>query len=272
MKKFIVLPILKILYSQPIKLSNIYMLWRLRALVFYTIISVTMVLFFILFWVPMQLSYVSYSFRYRVAELFSYIFIYLLWLVCGIKFTVTGRENLPVDGKPYIVLSNHQSFWENFFMQLLIPQHSWVIKRELFDIPVFGFGLRSVLPIAVDRSNNRSVIQILEEGSKKIEAGLSLIMFPEGGTVKIDRSVKFKPSAAKLALNTRVPIVLIVHNAGLVWPKGFWFKRSGTVRVKVIECISSEEISTYSADARELTDYIQEKINSEKKVLIDLGV
>jgi len=248
------------------------MFWRFRVLAFYTIISVIMVLFFILFWVPMQLTAVSYGLRYKVAELFSYIFIYLLWLVCGIKFTVIDREKLPVDGNPYIALSNHQSFWENFFMQVIIPEHSWVIKKELFDIPVFGFGLRSVSPIAVDRSDSRSVVQILEEGSKKIESGLSLVMFPEGGTVKIDRSVKFKPSAARLALNTGVPVVLIVHNAGLVWPKGFWFKRPGTVKVKVIECLSSEQISSYGADARALTDYIQEKINSEKKILIDLGV
>jgi 1-acyl-sn-glycerol-3-phosphate acyltransferase len=233
------------------------MFWRFRVLAFYTIISVIMVLFFILFWVPMQLTAVSYGLRYKVAELFSYIFIYLLWLVCGIKFTVIDREKLPVDGNPYIALSNHQSFWENFFMQVIIPEHSWVIKKELFDIPVFGFGLRSVSPIAVDRSDSRSVVQILEEGSKKIESGLSLVMFPEGGTVKIDRSVKFKPSAARLALNTGVPVVL---------------KRPGTVKVKVIECLSSEQISSYGADARALTDYIQEKINSEKKILIDLGV
>ena len=248
------------------------MFWRSRVLTFYTIISIIMVLFFILFWVPMQLSNVSYSSRYKVAELFSYIFIYLLWLVCGIKFKVIDREKLPVDGNPYIALSNHQSFWENFFMQIIIPEHSWVIKKELFDIPVFGFGLRSVAPIAVDRSDSRSVVQILEEGNKKIESGLSIVMFPEGGTVKPDCSVKFKPSAARLALNTGVPVVLIVHNAGLVWPKGFWFKRPGTVKVKIIECLSSAQINSYGADARELTYYIQEKINSEKKILIDLGV
>ena len=60
------------------------------------------------------------------------------------------------------------------------------------------------------------------------------------------------------------PVVLIVHNAGLVWPKGFWFKKSGTVKVKIIECLSSEQISSYGSDARELTNYIQEKINENR--------
>ena len=243
------------------------MLWRLRALVFYTLISLILILFFIIFWVPMLLSPIYSSFRYNVAMLFSYIFIYLLRITCGIKFKVTGIEKLPKDGLPYLALSNHQSFWENFFMQILVPKHSWVLKKELFDIPLFGIGLKSLSPIAIDRKDSRSIIQILTEGRIKIEAGLSLVIYPEGGTVKVDRNVTFKPSAAKLALETKTPIVLIVHNSGQFWPKGFWFKKPGTIEVKVLECISRERIITYNKDARELNEYIQERINTEKNAL-----
>ena len=62
----------------------------------------------------------------------------------------------------------------------------------MFDIPIFGWCLRTVTPIAVDRSNSRSLVQILEEGKEKIEQGLSIIMFPEATRVKIDKNVKFK--------------------------------------------------------------------------------
>lgn len=51
-------------------------------------------------------------------------------------------------------------------MQLIIPKHSWVLKKELFDMPVFGWGLRMLNPVAIDRSNSRSVLQILTEGQK----------------------------------------------------------------------------------------------------------
>lgn len=246
------------------------MFWRLRTLAFYTIISICMVSFFILLSIPMQLLNASYKYRYKGAEIFSYIFIYLIWFICGIKYKVEGVEILPKDGKPYLALANHQSFWENFFMQLIIPKHSWVIKRELETIPVFGWVIRTVQPIAVDRNNSRSVAQILREGAKKIEAGLSLVMFPEATRVKVDQSIKFKPSAAKLAINTNSPIVLIAHNAGLVWPKGFWFKRTGTISVKIIEYIPKEKIA--EQDVRELTTYIQETINQEKNNLVELGV
>ena len=110
----------------------------------------------------------------------------------------------------------------------------------------------------------------MKEGTKKIESGLSLVMFPEATRVKVDKNVKFKASAAKLAINTNSPIVLIAHNAGLVWPKGFWFKRSGTISVKIIEYIPKEKIA--KQDVRELTAYIQETINREKNKLVELGV
>jgi len=226
--------------------------------------------FFVLFCIPVQFIGAPYSWRYKMSEIFSYIFIYLIWAICGIKFKTEGLEKLPRDGKPYLVLANHQSFWENFFMQLIIPKHSWVVKQELLDIPVFGRCLKTVRPIAVDRKNSRSVVQILKEGERKIDAGLSIVMFPEATRIAVDKSVSFKVSAAKLALNAKVPIALIAHNAGLVWPKGFWFKQDGTVQVKVIEVISAEEAA--KKDARELTAYIQEKVNSEKSKLVSDGV
>jgi len=242
------------------------MIWRLRVLAFYTIISAFVVSFFLIFCIPIKLIGAPYSFRYKIGEVFSYIFIYLIRFICGIKFQVEGLELLPNDGKPYLLLSNHQSFWENFFLQLIIPIHSWVIKEELLEIPLFGWGLDMVRPISINRNASTSVAQILREGKKKIDSGLSLIIFPEGGTVPVNKSVKFKASAAKLAKNTGVPVVLMVHNSGLMWPKGFWFKQPGTITVQVIECMSSEQIE--AIDVRELNAYIQEQINTAKNKLI----
>ncbi|MBN8511424.1 MAG: 1-acyl-sn-glycerol-3-phosphate acyltransferase [Rickettsiales bacterium] len=247
------------------------MIWKLRILLFYTLISLVMVSFFILFWLPLQFIPSSFKLRYRLAVFFSYIFIHLMWIICSIKYNVEGIEKIPTNGKPILALSNHQSFWENFFVQLIIPMHTWVIKKELYDIPVFGPSLKTVEPIAVDRTKTNSVSQILEEGSKKIANGISIVMFPESTRVKATSSVKFKPSAAKLALDTSTPILLFAHNAGLVWPKGFWFSRPGTVKVKIIEYISKEQLSKFS-DPRELTEYIQEKINNEKTILVNQGV
>lgn len=241
------------------------MFWRIRVLFFYISLALLSISFYFFLFAPLYLARTPYSIRYKVGEAFSHSFIFLVKLLCGIDYKVIGLEKLPKDGKPYLALANHQSFWENVFMQLIIPKHSWVIKRELFDIPVFGWGLRTVEPIAVDRSNSRSVLQILEQGKKKIDQGLSIVMFPEATRVKVGKCVKLKPSAAKLALNTNVPIALIVHNAGVFWPKGFWFTKPGIITVKILEVIPVKKYKDH--DVRTLTEYIQERINTEKEKL-----
>jgi 1-acyl-sn-glycerol-3-phosphate acyltransferase len=241
------------------------MFLRFRTLIFYFLISFFTIVCFSIFYIPIKLFHLKYHTKYKLALVFSYSFIWLVKITCGLRYNVSGLEKLPSE--PSIVLANHQSFWDNVFMQLIIPQHSWILKRELFKIPFFGWGLKMVDPIAVDRRDNISVKQILREGQKKLQNGLWLIIFPESTRLRPEQITKFKPSAVKLASIAKVPIVLIAHNAGVYWPKGFWIKKSGTIQVKIIDVISVVELE--EQDVRLLTEQIQEIINAEKQILFE---
>jgi len=240
-------------------------IWRLRVLIFYTLVSIATFITFIICYIPMTFFNINYDIRYKIGFVYSHVFIWLAKVTCGLNYQVSGLDKLPTT--PSIVLSNHQSFWDNIFMQIIIPEHSWVLKRELFNIPLFGWGLRMVKPIAVDRNANISVKQILTEGQKKILEGLWLIIFPESTRLKPEETKKFKPSAVKLASITKVPIVMIAHNAGVYWPKGFWIKQPGIIKVTIIDVISVEEIE--QTDVRILTEKIEHVINSEKQRLFE---
>jgi 1-acyl-sn-glycerol-3-phosphate acyltransferase len=122
-------------------------------------------------------------------------------------------------------------------------------------------------PIAVDRSEGMSVRQILRDGKKKLESGLWLVMFPESTRLRPEQSVKFKPSAARLAREAKVPIVLMAHNAGIYWPKGFWIEKPGTIEAKIIEVIDKERVE--KDEVRSLTDRIETVINREKRILCE---
>lgn len=216
---------------------------------------------------PLIFFNMHYDSKYKIAAFYSRIFIWLGKFICGLDYNVYGIEKLPKA--PYLVVANHQSFWENVFMQVIIPKHSWVLKKELFNIPFFGWGLKLVDPVSIDRSNKASVSHILKQGADKFSQNISLIIFPEATRLRPEQTVRFKPSAAALAIACRVPIVLIAHNAGLLWPKQFWIKKPGIITVKIIEVIAHVDVAGY--DARSLTSYLEDKINKEKNILAGLA-
>lgn len=238
------------------------MFWYLRVSIFYlTIAGVTVGLF--PFLLIVTLLGAPYRYKYFIGKCYSIILIHLAKWICGLNYQVQGLEKLPKG--PAIFMANHQSFWENVFVQLIVPIHSWVIKKELLDIPVFGWGLRMVDPIAVDRKNSMSVNQISKVGRQKIQQGLSIIIFPESTRLKPNEYKKYKPSGVKLAMDNNIPIVLMAHNAGLFWPKAIWIKKPGLITVQIVSVIEPSEF--VDTDFRALTTRIEQIINDAKDVL-----
>ena len=103
------------------------------------------------------------------------------WLkvCCGLTHTIEGEENIPDD--PCVFASNHQSTWETITTQIFLPGLAWVLKKELFRIPVFGWGLWATRPIAIDRQERSTALeQVVKQGQQKIKQGRHVLIFPEG--------------------------------------------------------------------------------------------
>ncbi len=240
------------------------MFWIFRVLGFYLTITIFTITFMLVSYLPLRFG--NRKIKHIFAMIFSHTFIWLTKVVGGLRYKISGLDKLPKTTA--VVLVNHQSFWDNVFFQTIIPECSWVMKKELFKIPFLGWGLKLVDPIAVDRSDSMSVKQILREGQKKLKAGIWLVIFPEGTRLKPEETTKFKPSAVKLAVMSNVPIVLIAHNAGMYWPKGFWVKRPGEIQVKIVDVLYPETTEE-KQDVRSLTEKIEHIINSEKQALYE---
>ena len=75
----------------------------------------------------------------------------MLRLLCGIRVRVTGREHLPADGGPALIAAKHQSAFDTVVWLWLLPDAAYVLKRELLNIPVWGWLARGTGMIAVDR-------------------------------------------------------------------------------------------------------------------------
>lgn len=233
--------------------------WRARVLLFYFVVTILCII------VTLSLiisGFFTYKIAYKFCKWFSFAYIWSARTICALKYEIVGKEKLPKY--PCIVLSNHQSFWENIFMQILIPKHSWVIKQEIYNIPVVGPAFVKFLdPISVNRNDPTSLQRIIEKGKQKIKQGLWIVMFPEGTRVPVNKRIRIRPSGVKLASICKVPIVIVAHNAGLCWPPtSFWIKKSGKITVEIVDVIHPQDVE--GMDIRDLNKKVEAIIHESK--------
>lgn len=161
-------------------------------------------------------------------------------IICGVKVEIIGRENIPAQ-RAVVLAANHQSEWETYLLQVMKTPISTVLKKELLSIPFFGWGLRMVQPIAIDRAKRAGALkQILKQGKDRLSDGRSVLIFPEGTRTIPGEDKAFNKGAAMLAASAQAPILPVVHNAGHVWPGRTWRRYSGTITVVIGELIEVE--------------------------------
>lgn len=178
---------------------------------------------------------------------------FCLWwakVICGIRYEVTGLENLKKIPNG-VVLAKHQSEWETFLLQVMFIPSTTVLKKELLLIPFFGWALRLLEPIVIDRKARVNALkQVLAQGQEKLKDGRWVIIFPEGTRVQPGHPLPFNAGGAMLACKGKVPILPIAHNAGEFWPAKKFLKYPGTVKVVIGEPIFTDSISTSEANKR----------------------
>ncbi|HEX7080978.1 MAG TPA: lysophospholipid acyltransferase family protein [Gammaproteobacteria bacterium] len=184
---------------------------------------------------------------YRAARGWCRAMLWMLRRLCRLDFVVEGREHLP-EGSA-VVLMKHSSTWETIAQLELFPRQTWVLKRELMWAPFFGWVLRLLKPIAIDRRGGRAAVeQVIAQGRERLAEGLWVVIFPEGTRVPFGQTGRFGLSGALLAQAAGKPIVPVAHDAGRYWPRRGWLKRAGTVRVRI-----GSPIPTGGRDARDVT-------------------
>jgi 1-acyl-sn-glycerol-3-phosphate acyltransferase len=171
--------------------------------------------------------------RYKLAQVWVDVIMWSVEHVCGITYKVTGLENIPKD-KNGIILSKHQSSWETIALQRFFPPQVFLLKKSLLWLPIWGWAMAALKPIAIDRSNQKEALRILlKEGAQHLNEGLWLVVFPEGTRVAPGATKKFNAGGAMLAHRSGYPVMPVAHNAGEFWPRYSFFKFPGTVQVRI---------------------------------------
>jgi len=174
--------------------------------------------------------------------------------IVGIKSEVEGGENIPRGG--CIVASKHQSDWDIISLIPFMDLPAFIAKRQLMDIPFFGWAARALNTISIDRSlGGEAIPKMLQDAGDKLAHGAEVIIFPEG-TRKAplaDPDYRFGVTRMYLALN--VPVVPVAVNSGLFWGRNSLVLWPGTARARILPAIppglSQDEFQRRLADTIE---------------------
>jgi 1-acyl-sn-glycerol-3-phosphate acyltransferase len=121
-------------------------------------------------------------------------------------------------------------------MQTIFPAQTWVLKRELLWIPIFGWGLSLTRPIAIDRAAGKTALkQVIRQGIERLQAGLWVVIFPEGTRTTPGQQHRYAIGGAMLAQKSGFPVIPVCHNAGEFWPKQGFIKKAGVISLVIGE-------------------------------------
>ena len=183
---------------------------------------------------------------------------WFLHISCGIRVEVIGKENLPTG--PCVIVSNHQGQWETYSMQYLFHPMATLLKKELLYIPLWGWAMKMLDPIAINRNKPKeAILQTLEEGSDRLKKGMYVLLFPEGTRVKAGRVGKYARSSFELAKRNGVMVLPLCHNSGDCWPAHKFIKKPGKITLIIGEPFYVEDSKQSASDVKE---WVEKKLNS----------
>ena len=193
----------------------------------------------------------SYPTRQKFLSQWAIFCIWWLKITLNITTNIIGQENL--KKAPYIIISNHQSTWETLAFQTIFPAHTWVLKRELLWLPIFGWSLALLKPIIINRGDKlKAIKKVIKQGADRLDKGISIVIFPEGTRQPYKRIGEYQNGGSAIAKKSGYDIVPVYHNAGNLWPKGGFIKKPGVITVVIGEVISDPSLTS-----SELTEKIR---------------
>tara|TARA_Y100000768_G_scaffold65021_2_gene45046 strand:- start:103 stop:804 length:702 start_codon:yes stop_codon:yes gene_type:complete len=227
----------------------------IRSLLFSIIFFIGIIFISIIFLPTLILpqSFVLYG-----GKLMGYWASFCLRLILSVKIEVLGKENL-ISNKKFFIASSHQSMFETFFLQTIFNSPIFVLKRELLQIPVFGWYLKKIGSISIKRNKvTKDNLGFFEDIRKKINySNRPLIIFPQGTRTKPDERPPFKKGISRIYEELKISCQPIVMNSGYVWPKSGLKKSNKKIIISILPSID------YGLKKNEFMNILEKNIYTE---------
>ena len=173
------------------------------------------------------------------AKVWAVVGLWVLKKLCKIECEFIGLEKLPKEG--CIIACKHQSMWETIVMHLVFRRPVYAFKKELLKIPFYGWYLRVMSGITVDRDGGMSALKDLIKQTKKYLAkNQTIILFPQGTRVPVgapSSEYPYQAGVTALYLACGVKVVPAALNSGVFWPKKGMSKKPGKIILEFLDPI-----------------------------------
>ena len=187
---------------------------------------------------------------------------FCLRLFLSVKIIIKGEENIITDRK-FFIAASHQSMFETFYLQTIFNSPVFILKKELLQIPIFGWYLKKIGSISINRNKvSKDNLGFLEDILVSVKnSNRPLIIFPQGTRVLPDERPSFKKGATRIYQELNIACQPVAINSGYVWPKKGTKKSHKTITVSILTPINS------GMEKENFLQNLENKIYSELNLL-----
>jgi len=156
------------------------------------------------------------------------------------KIIIKGKENI-IKNEKFFIASSHQSMFETFFLQTIFNSPVFILKKELLKIPIFGWYLKKIGSIYIDRNKiTKENLGFFDQISYLIRSSnRPLIIFPQGTRLTSEDRTPFKKGAGRIYDELKIKCQPVAINSGNVWPKKGKLKPHKNLTISILKPIES---------------------------------
>ena len=154
------------------------------------------------------------------------------------KIILKGKENI-IKNEKFFIASSHQSMFETFYLQTIFNSPIFILKNELLKIPIFGWYLKKIGSISVNRDKitkeNLGLIERIKNSVKK--SNRPILIFPQATRVLPDDRIPFKKGVGRIYKELNIKCQPVAINSGRVWQKNNILKTNKSVTISILNLI-----------------------------------
>ncbi len=153
------------------------------------------------------------------------------------EIIITGRENILIN-ENFFIACTHQSAFETFYLQVIFRGPKFILKKELIKIPIFGWYLKKIGSISVDRNKiSKENINFLEKIKVSSQDNRPIVIFPQGTRTEPDERPNFKKGVARIYNELNIKCLPVIINSGEVWPKNGSLNKNKKITISILKPI-----------------------------------